>query len=103
MGPPRLTVVDNTAGTLGAVAGQLSLSAGGAVTNAGGRLEAATDLTLSGQGLGNAGGPRTLRMPPAIATPFGFDRVGESAVAARRNGRGRTARRSTTTRKSRSA
>ena len=55
------------------------------------------------RGLGNTGAPRTLRMPPAVATPFAFDRVGESAVAARRNGRGGAAKRATTARKSRSA
>jgi hypothetical protein len=53
------------------------------------------------RGLGGASPGRALRMPPAIVTPFGFDRIGESAVASQRNGRGRTPKRAA--RKSRSA
>jgi hypothetical protein len=53
------------------------------------------------RGLGGAA--RTLRMPPAVATPFGFDRIGEAAVAAKRNGRGRATKRTASARKSRSA
>jgi hypothetical protein len=48
---------------------------------------------------GLAGSP--VRMPPAIATPFGFDRVGQAAVLARRDGRGRATKRAP--RKTRSA
>ncbi|ENO89831.1 hemagglutinin repeat-containing protein [Thauera linaloolentis] len=48
--------LDNSDGTLGAVAGWAHITADSAVTNASGRIEAATDLTLSGHGLNNDGG-----------------------------------------------
>jgi len=63
--------------------------------------KADTFATRMVRGLGSASAARGLRMPPAIAIPFGFDRVGQSAVASRRDGRGRAPKRPA--RKTRSA
>lgn len=54
------------------------------------------------RGLAGGSVPRAIRMPPAVATPFDYDRVGQSAVASQRNGRGRAPKRAAA-RKSRSA
>ena len=48
--------LDNRGGTLAAVGGRLDVTAAGRIDSTAGRIEAATDLVLDSQGLGNAGG-----------------------------------------------
>jgi filamentous hemagglutinin len=48
--------LDNSDGTLGAVAGQLSANIAGAIDNTRGRIEAAQDVTLASNGLSNIDG-----------------------------------------------
>ncbi|MBK9445220.1 MAG: filamentous hemagglutinin N-terminal domain-containing protein [Betaproteobacteria bacterium] len=48
--------LDNTAGTLGAVAGSLDANATGAIDNTAGRIEAAQNITLASAGLTNTDG-----------------------------------------------
>ncbi|GHU16975.1 hypothetical protein FACS189475_00060 [Betaproteobacteria bacterium] len=50
------TGIDNTGGTLGAIAGDLAAAVNGALDNSQGRIEAANTLTLDSQGLNNISG-----------------------------------------------
>ncbi|WP_254706803.1 hemagglutinin repeat-containing protein [Ralstonia pseudosolanacearum] len=48
--------VDNSAGTIGSQTGHLNVNSTGAIANAGGKLVAAQDASLTGTGLGNQAG-----------------------------------------------
>ncbi|MHA6910573.1 hemagglutinin repeat-containing protein [Ralstonia pseudosolanacearum] len=48
--------VDNSAGTIGSQTGSLNVNSTGAIANAGGKLVAAQDASLTGTGLGNQAG-----------------------------------------------
>ncbi|WP_247424824.1 hemagglutinin repeat-containing protein, partial [Ralstonia pseudosolanacearum] len=74
--------VDNSAGTIGSQTGHLSVNSTGAIANAGGKLVAAQDASLTGTGLGNQGGTVSARNLSINTGTGGIDNTGGTVSAA---------------------
>ncbi|WP_405125095.1 hemagglutinin repeat-containing protein [Ralstonia pseudosolanacearum] len=74
--------VDNGAGTIGSQTGHLNVNSTGAIANAGGKLVAAQDASLTGTGLGNQGGTVSARNLSVNTGTGSIDNTGGTVSAA---------------------
>ncbi|RAA07445.1 hemagglutinin repeat-containing protein, partial [Ralstonia pseudosolanacearum] len=74
--------VDNSAGIIGSQTGHLNVNSTGAIANAGGKLVAAQDASLTGTGLGNQGGTVSARNLSIDTGTGGIDNTGGTVSAA---------------------
>ncbi|WP_275795180.1 hemagglutinin repeat-containing protein [Ralstonia syzygii] len=74
--------VDNGAGTIGSQTGSLNVNSTGAIANAGGKLIAAQDASLTGTGLGNQGGTVSARNLSINTGTGAIDNTGGTVSAA---------------------
>ncbi|BEU74093.1 MULTISPECIES: hemagglutinin repeat-containing protein [Ralstonia solanacearum species complex] len=74
--------VDNSAGTIGSQTGSLNVTSTGAIANAGGKLIAAQDVSLTGTGLGNQGGTVSARNLSINTGTGAIDNTGGTVSAA---------------------
>ncbi|WP_371320857.1 hemagglutinin repeat-containing protein [Ralstonia pseudosolanacearum] len=74
--------MDNSAGTIGSQTGRLNVNSTGAIANAGGKLIAAQDVSLTGTGLGNQGGTVSARNLSINTGTGAIDNTGGTVSAA---------------------
>ncbi|MGA4113886.1 filamentous hemagglutinin N-terminal domain-containing protein, partial [Ralstonia nicotianae] len=74
--------VDNSAGTIGSQTGGLNVNSAGAIANAGGKLVAAQEASLTGTGLGNQGGTISARNLSINTGSGAIDNTGGTVSAA---------------------
>ncbi|MGC5953776.1 hemagglutinin repeat-containing protein [Ralstonia pseudosolanacearum] len=74
--------VDNGAGTIGSQTGHLNVNSTGAIANAGGKLVAAQEASLTGTGLGNQGGTVSARNLSVNTGTGAIDNTGGTVSAA---------------------